>query len=324
VTPQLLQSLSARNGIELPYETAKDVEQFIANSYGPDLSDFIEVLDQITSVLRTGEDYYDTTYDYLSRSAQQNVKYVEAYFGPQFAIENGLPVSEQLEGMNLALRDARRDFGIDGKWIMSFRRDRAIDEAMAILGQSENHRDNVVGVGLSELDTPAYPQRFKQVFERAHQMGYKCTTHVDVGEADALERVCGAINDLHVDGRIDHGIDGLADGRFVDHIREANITLAICPTLFFNKTPEDSAYFRQVCEATRFMLDNDLRVTLNTDDPGIFDLNYLADIYLLAQQYLGLTKSEVVQLAKNSFEILWIDRKEKDKYLAMIESIGQA
>ena len=95
----------------------------------------------------------------------------------------------------------------------------------------------MVGVALSELDTPGYLQRFKQVFERAHQMGHKCTTHVDVGEVDALERIWGAINDLQVDGRIDHGVGGLADERFVDHIREADLTLAICPTLLFETLP---------------------------------------------------------------------------------------
>lgn len=58
------------------------------------------------------------------------------------------------------------------------------------------------------------------------------------------------------------------------------------------------------------MLENDLRVTLNTDDPGIFNLNYLSDVYLAAQDHLGLTKTEITQLAKNSFAVLWIDRQK--------------
>ena len=87
-----------------------------------------------------------------------------------------------------------------------------------------------------------------------------------------------------------------------------------------SKSPADSAYFRDVCDATNFMLDNNLKVTLNTDDPGIFDLNYLADIYRLAQSYLGLSKSEISSLARNSFEILWINQGRKDRYLEEIDS----
>ena len=102
VTPELLLSLASRNQIDLPYESPEDVERFIAQSYGADLSAFVTVLDQIASVLKTGEDYYDTTYDYLARSASQNVKYVEASFGPQFAVGNQLALSEQLDGLNAA------------------------------------------------------------------------------------------------------------------------------------------------------------------------------------------------------------------------------
>ena len=323
VTPELLLKLARRNGVDLPYRSTMDVEQFIENSYGPDLSDFIVVLDQIASVLRTDEDYYDTTYDYLSRSAKQNVRYVEAYIGPQFALENGLSVVHQLDGLNAALREAKGDFDIDAQWIMSFRRDRPVDEALEILNEMDWRRHNVVGVALSELDTPNYPQRFKPVFDLANQQGLKRTTHVDVGENDALARIWSAVSDLEVDGRIDHGIDGLDDARFVEYLRESGFTLAVCPTLFFNKSPDDSAYFRGVCDATKFMLDNDLRVTLNTDDPGIFDLNYLADIYQLARSYLDLSETEITTLAKNSFEILWIDQDRKDYYLKMIDSFGQ-
>ena len=320
VTPEQLLLLAERNKINLPYDSPSDVEQFIKNSYGPDLSDFITVLDQIASVLRTGEDYYDATYDYLARSARQNVRYVEPYFGPQFAIDNKLHVSEQLDGMNRALRDARSEFGIDGKWIMSFRRDRPVHEAMEILEQMESHRDNIVGVALSELDTPNYMHRFKPVFDRAEQLGYKRTTHVDVGEMDAQNRVWSAVTELKVNGRIDHGIDGLKDKRFVEYLRESNTTLAVCPTLFFGNTPSSSPYFQEVCDAVKFMLDNNLGVTINTDDPGIFSLNYLADIFLLTQEYLDLSRAEVVQLARNSFKILWIDQKSKEDYLALFTS----
>lgn len=323
VTPELLLKLAARNGIELPYESPEDVEKFIENSYGPSLESFIIVLDQIASVLRTDEDYYDTTYDYLSRSALQNVRYVEASFGPHFAIENRLPIVQQLDGMNRALRDAQQDLEIDAKWIMSFRRDRPVEQAMEILAEMDWREHNVVAVGLSELDTPNYPERFKPVFDAAQEQGLMRTTHVDVGEDEAVARIWGAITNLNVDGRIDHGIDALGEARFVEHLRETGMTLAVCPTLYFGKTSEDSAYFRTGCEAAKFMLDNDLRVTLNTDDPGIFDLNYLADIYQLATDYLGLTKPEIVQLARNSFDILWIDQTRKDRYLESLQpSIG--
>ncbi|MCH8101248.1 MAG: hypothetical protein IIB74_12550 [Proteobacteria bacterium] len=68
----------------------------------------------------------------------------------------------------------------------------------------------------------------------------------------------------------------------------------------------------------------DVRVTLNTDDPGIFNLNDHADICQLAQPYLRLSMSDIVQLAKNSFEFLCIDPTRKDSYLNKVGMFEQA
>jgi adenine deaminase len=122
-----------------------------------------------------------------------------------------------------------------------------------------------------------------------------------------------------VDGRIDHGIDGLVDEAFRNHLIENNMTLAVCPTLFFNKKPADSAYFRDVSKAVKFMLVNNMKVTISTDDPGIFDLNYIGDLFHLVQKEVALTKQEIAQLARNSFEMLWIDDVKKNEYLKMLQ-----
>lgn len=318
VTPELLLKFAKRNNIPLAYQNEEDVEKFIENSYGPDLSDFVQVLTEISMVLKTEEDFYDTAIDYFKRSHKQSLKYAEIYFDPQPALENGITMPAMMAGMNAARAVAIKDYDIDCKWLMSFQRDRTPESAMEVLELAEGSRENIVGVALDNLDTPGYHQRFAAVFDRAHKMGYKRTTHVDVGENNALDRVWGAIKDLKVDGRIDHGIDGLVDEAFRNHLIENDMTLAVCPTLFFNKKPEDSAYFRDVSDAIKFMLDNDMSVSLSSDDPGIFDLNYIGDLFQLVQKQVDLTKPEIVQLAKNSFEMLWIDQPLKDKYLNML------
>lgn len=324
VTPELLLKFARQNNISLSYKNEQDVETFIENSYGSDLSDFVRVLNEISAVLKTGQDFYDTAMDYFKRSSEQSLKYAEIYFDPQPALENGVTMPEMMAGMNAARADAIKEYDIDCQWLMSFQRDRSPESAMEVLELAENSRENIVGVALDNLDTPGYPQRFKAVFDRAHEMGYKRTTHVDVGENNALDRVWGAIKDLQVDGRIDHGIDGLVDEDFRNHLIENDITLAVCPTLFFNKKPADSAYFRDVSKAIKFMLDNDMRVTLSSDDPGIFNLNYISDLFHLVQKQVDLTKPEITKLARNSFEMLWIEEAQKAKYLNMLEPFEQS
>ena len=126
VTPELLLKFASRNNIPLSYKNEGDVENFIENSYGPDLSDFVRVLTEITTVLKTEQDFYDTAMDYFKRSSKQNLKYAEIYFDPQPALENGIAMPAMMAGMNAARKDAIRDYDIDCQWLMSFQRDRTL------------------------------------------------------------------------------------------------------------------------------------------------------------------------------------------------------
>lgn len=315
VTPELLFTLAERNGIELPYDSPQDVISYMSTMDTASLEAFLEVLHLFASVLFTSEDYYETTFEYLSRSALQNVRYAEVYFEPQYAIDAGLPITAQLEGMNEALRAARASYGIDAQWIMSFVRNRPVEQAMEILLERDWREYNVAAIGLSDQNVGDYTSEFRPVFERAGELGFKRTAHVDVDEPQAVDRVWGVVQKLRVDGRIDHGIDGLRDPAFIDYLRNSDTTLAVTPTVYFGENPNTSWYFRTVCEAVKLMLDEELRVTINTDDPGVFGLNYLADVYKLTQSYLGLSKTEVSRLAENSFSSLWISQEKKNAYL---------
>lgn len=323
VTPELMLKFAERNQIPLQYQSPDEVKAYIATC-SSDLAAFIQVLNEVSSVLRTEEDYYETALDYLFRSAQQNVKFAEMQFDPQPAIENGLSLGAVLSGLNAARQKAREEYQIDCHWIMSFNRDRSPESAMEILSMAETEQENVVAVGLDHQDTPGYTNRFKTVFDRAAEMGFKRTTHVDLYEDNAAERVWGAIKDLQVDGRIDHGIDGLADMKFCQHMSRSGLALAVTPTLFFNEDPEISTYFKDVCGAVRYMLDHDLNVTISTDDPGIFGMNYESDTLCLVQRFLELTKEEIVRLAKNSFDMLWLDEAQKSRFQDMLVPFEQS
>ncbi|MNC90761.1 Adenine deaminase [compost metagenome] len=51
----------------------------------------------------------------------------------------------------------------------------------------------------------------------------------------------------------------------------------------------------------RAMLARGLKVTINSDDPAYFG-GYINENYIAVTEALGLTKEELEQLAKNSFD----------------------
>ena len=72
-TPELVQRLAARNGLELPARLLNEHGRF---HYG-DFLDFLRTYDRAASVIRTGADYRDITYEYLCACAAEGTVYVE-------------------------------------------------------------------------------------------------------------------------------------------------------------------------------------------------------------------------------------------------------
>ncbi len=66
------------------------------------------------------------------------------------------------------------------------------------------------------------------------------------------------------------------------------------------------------------LLEEGLCATVNSDDPAYFG-GYMNENFLAAQQGLGLSRDEVVQLVRNSFEATFLDRARKDTLLKELD-----
>ena len=68
----------------------------------------------------------------------------------------------------------------------------------------------------------------------------------------------------------------------------------------------------------RFILETEIVVTINSDDPAYFG-GYLLDNYRLVQRLLGLDIPQMARLAKNSFTASFISDQEREAYFSMID-----
>ena len=67
------------------------------------------------------------------------------------------------------------------------------------------------------------------------------------------------------------------------------------------------------------MLDKTLLATVNSDDPAYFEA-YVNENFAAVAAHGGLATEHLTQLARNSFEIAWLDPAERAGYLALIDS----
>jgi adenosine deaminase len=71
------------------------------------------------------------------------------------------------------------------------------------------------------------------------------------------------------------------------------------------------------------MIDADLLVTVNSDDPAYFG-GYIDDNYRLIQRDLGIDDAQLLQLAGNSFRAAFLSDAERARYLKELEEYSSA
>ena len=84
--PELMFKIAQRNNITIPYKSIQEIEE----AYKFDcLQDFLDIYYQGASVLIKEQDFYDLTYSYLQKCADQKVCHTEIMFDSQTRTKRG-------------------------------------------------------------------------------------------------------------------------------------------------------------------------------------------------------------------------------------------
>ena len=302
--PEMMFELAERNGVALRYASAEEARR--AYDFG-DLQSFLDLYYEGMQVLLHEQDFYDLTWSYLQKVSEQNVRHAEIFFDPQAHTGRGVPFETVISGIHRALVDAERQLSISSKLIMCFLRHLSAKEAMETLHDSLPFRERIVGVGLDSSEIGHPPRDFKTVFDRAREDGLLTVAHA--GEEGPPEYIWQALDDLKV-SRIDHGVRCTEDPKLVERLREEQVPLTVCPLSNVKLRVFDTIQDHNL----KRMLEFGLRVTLNSDDPAYFG-GYVEENFYAAQEGLHLSRDDVYELTKNSFEASFLDAGSKQRLL---------
>ncbi len=309
--PEMMFELASRNGVTLPYPDVAAVRDAYVFE---DLQSFLDIYYAGCQVLLHERDFADLTRAYLDRAAADGVRHAEIFFDPQTHTDRGVPFATVVDGITAALEGAERDLGITSRLILCFLRDQTAEAAMITLEQALPHRDAIVAVGLDSAEVGHPPEKFRDVFDRARSEGFLTVAHA--GEEGPPDYIWQALDLLHV-ARIDHGVRCIEDDALVDRLVAEAMPLTVCPLsnvklrVFPTLADHDLAA----------LLRRGLRVTINSDDPAYFG-GYVAENYAASTDALGLTRDELLQLAKNSFLASFLDEDERGPHLDTIDALA--
>jgi len=307
--PELSFALAKKHGIELQYSTVED----LLRAYDfHDLPSFLRIYYKGMSVLLDEDDFFQLTWQYLSKAAQQRVVYAEMFFDPQAHTSRGVPFEMVIRGIRRAQERASLELGVDTQLILCFLRDMSAESAMLTLEQCIPFKQWIVGVGLDSDEKGNPPVKFAEVFRKAREYGYRLTMHCDVNQENTLVHIHQCLHSIGVD-RIDHGVNSLEDPALCAAIAERGLGLTICPVS--NRFVVQNLTAAEI----RRMLSLGMRATVNSDDPAYFRAYVNENLQALHEEG-GLTRDEIVQLVRNAFVVAWLDETRRATYLETVRS----
>lgn len=321
IEPLTLAELSRRHNTPLPtensrYDTAGSgdllTEESARELYSyKDFNGFLMAFKSVTERLRTPEDYELAAYRLMQKLRQQNVAHAEVYVSVGVIRWRGQDFMPIFEGMERGRERGLRDFGVSLLWIFDAVRQFGAEPAAEVFSLAAELRDrNVVGVGIGGDERRGPAEWFQDLYKKAADQGLRLTAHA--GETEGPESVWGALN-IGAE-RIGHGLSVIRDPELEEVLARKQIPVEVCVS---------SNLRTGICAKVeehplRAFFDGGLMVTLNTDDPAMFQTSLCREYEIAADEF-SFTNDQLRELARNSFEASFLPVEKKLRYLQQID-----
>lgn len=308
ITPEMALHLAEKNGLDFPHHRICE-DGFYQWS---DFLDFLSAYDDAAAGIKTSDDYYLITYDYLKRSAKAGVIYTEIMPSFESGLDVGLTYEGKIEGIARGIDAAEKEFGISARIYPACVRhlgpDRALYAATVI---AKNPHPYVVGFGMGGDESFLTQKDFGPAFKVADEVGLATTTHA--GEICGSESVWDAINHLPV-SRIGHGVRSIEDPKLIKELSRRDIHLEVCP----GSNIALGVYQDYAAHPLLDLMDAGVSVSLSSDDPPHFQTNIERE-YECAHVEFGMNKETLRALTRNAIDAAFCSLSLKTELLKKLD-----
>jgi adenosine deaminase len=302
-----LDALARRHGVTLPF----DPWTVGARASYADLDEFLEVFTAACGLLRTAEDFEAVVVDLGADAARQSIVYREVMFTPTYFLSGGPELVDIVDALRAGRRRCLDQHGVLVNFIADI--DRGTDPSVAL---DLVHRlagldvlEFIRAIGMDGAERDVSPVRLRQAMYAAVAHGFRVTAHL--GSEEGPTEIRQALTELPLE-RIDHGISCVDDPELLAHIAERRYPMTICP---MSNVAVDSRRFTGLAEhPLRKLIDAGARVTLNSDDPGLFAGDMIENFSRAAAQF-ELTDEEILRIARTAFEASFAMPADRDELL---------
>ena len=318
--------LAQRHHVKLPDDFIMkdgqyDKADFPNGRYAYDESDFwafINTYDSVADMMRTPQDYYDVTKDYLSKNANEGGVYVELILSPMHMATEVNPETGKgelsaprykamMDAITKAAEEVKEETGLETRFIATGVRNLGAENVKEV---AEFIRDNphplVTGFGIAGNEQAGKFDDFAEALSIAKGAGLKLALHA--GEICGPESIKDAVR-LGA-SRVGHGVSAPQDPALMKELAEKGIMVEVCPTsnrILVNDLKGDLAN-----HPARKLYDAGIKISLNPDDGGIFGTHTGKEHRISAEKF-GFSKAEMYDITLCAIECSFADVATRKK-----------
>jgi adenosine deaminase len=277
------------------------------------LTDFVRLFTNLQKLLISPEIVERVTYAVCAKHYAEGARLLELRYSPGFicasphnqAKATPMTFQECHEAVLRGQRRAESDLNMVVVLIGIMDRCDPFEQASTVVDFFIRNKATFAAVDLAndEINFSATP--FIPLFKRAQAAGLQVTVHA--GEAGPAANIHEAIESLGA-SRIGHGIRLLESPSTVALALQKEVHFEVCPTS--NEKTNSVASYR--AHPIRQIMDAGISVSINTDDPGVFDVT-LAEEYARLVQDHGFTAQEFLTCNLNALRASFASHADKLK-----------
>jgi len=250
----------------------------------------------------------------IAQAAEDNIRYLELRFTPVALTRiRDFPLGEAMDWVIESANEAAEKYGVMTNLIANVNRHESValaEEVTKLAIERKNKGIVALDIGGNEAEFPG--EEFTGVFREAKQAGLNITVHA--GEWGPAENIVMAVETLGAQ-RIGHGVRVMENENVVAMTREREIVFEVCPTSNYQSGVTEDIYNHPL----KRMIDAGLEVTINTDDPGISQID-LSDEYELACESLGLDLTALQESILVAARAAFLSEKTRKMLVSSLEN----
>jgi adenosine deaminase len=292
-----------------PDATEEALRDFILITKPVDgLKVFLEKFGLIHRVLSSAERIRRMAREACEDAFAEGVRVLELRYSPIF-IQGGRQdmTFEKIHGALLeGIADAKKTHPMAVGLIGILGREWDLPTATRVTDFFIANKDTVIGMDLANDEANFSSAPFAGLFRKAREAGLRLTVHA--GESDiptSSPSIRSALDELGAE-RIGHGVQIYKDPALMEEVARRGILLELCPTsniLTKSIASLDAYPIRQIRAAG-------VKVSLNADDPGVFDYDLNHEYRAMAELH-GLGEADFAAINRDALAASFIGEEEK-------------